>query len=184
MTLARWLAAAMAATPLMLLPAHPAGAADPTTRTTTGPKDTKNTKDTRTMKLLSSYPVVVTDKLVECRDFYVKRLGFQVEFEATWFVYLASGNSAVAFMTPDHPSRPPGPEKFGGQGLLLTLQVADAAAEFKRLQQAGATFAHPLSDEPWGQRRFGLIDPSGMWVDVVQQTEPAPGYWDRYMPTR
>jgi uncharacterized glyoxalase superfamily protein PhnB len=170
---ARWLAAVLTAAPLLTLmshtePAHAAG----------------DKKEIPKMQLLSSYPVVVTDKLAECRDFYVKRLGFQVEFEATWFVYLASGSSAVAFMTPDHPSRPPGPERFGGQGLLFTLQVADASAEFERLRKAGATFAHPLHDEPWGQRRFGLVDPSGMWVDVVQQTEPAAGFWDRYMPAR
>jgi uncharacterized glyoxalase superfamily protein PhnB len=163
--------ATLTAAPLLVLamPAAPAAAAD-------------NKKDPPAMKLLSSYPVVVTDRLAECRDFYVDQLGFQVEFEATWFVYLASGANAVAFMTPDHPSRPPGPEKFGGQGLLLTLQVADAAAEFKRLQENGLPFAHPLQDEPWGQRRFGLVDPSGMWVDVVQQIEPAAGFWDRYMP--
>jgi uncharacterized glyoxalase superfamily protein PhnB len=65
---------------------------------------------------------------------------------------------------------------------LLTLQVVDAAAEFERLQQAGLSIDHPLRDEPWGQRRFGLRDPAGVWVDVVQQIEPQPGFWDRYTP--
>lgn len=133
-----------------------------------------------TMQLQSSYPVVVTDKLRQSRDFYVQRLGFDVVFEASWFVYLASGPYGIAFMSPDHPSQPPGPEKFNGQGLFLTLQTADAAAEFKRLKEAGVAIAYPLRDEAWGQRRFGLVDPSGMWVDVVQQIEPAKGYWEKY----
>jgi catechol 2,3-dioxygenase-like lactoylglutathione lyase family enzyme len=132
--------------------------------------------------LQASYPVVVTDRLAACRDFYVRWLGYQVVFEATWFVYLASGHHGIAFMTPDHPSRPPGPETFRGKGLFLTLQVADAGALFGRLKQAGVAIAYPLRDEAWGQRRFGLVDPSGMWVDVVQQIEPAPGYWDKYLP--
>lgn len=134
------------------------------------------------MQLQSSYPVVVTDKLAQSRDFYVRQLGFEVEFEATWFIYLANGAHAIAFMSPDHPSQPPGPERFNGRGLFLTLQVADAAAEFRRLERAGVPIAYPLRDEAWGQRRFGLVDPAGMWVDVVQQIEPAAGYWDRYMP--
>jgi catechol 2,3-dioxygenase-like lactoylglutathione lyase family enzyme len=137
------------------------------------------------MELEAAYPVVVTDRLAECRDFYTGRLGFEVVFEATWFVYLrASGDSpyGIAFMAPDHPSRPPGPEAFAGEGLLLTLQVADAAAEFERLRQAGVTVDHPLSDEPWGQRRFGLYDPAGTWVDIVEQIEPESGWWDRYTP--
>ena len=40
--------------------------------------------------------------------------------------------------------------------------------------------AYPLRDEPWGQRRFALLDPAGMWVDIVQPIDPEPGYWDTY----
>jgi uncharacterized glyoxalase superfamily protein PhnB len=134
------------------------------------------------MELLDAYPIIVTDKLTECRDFYTRWFGFDVAFEASWFVYLASAGDrpAIAFMAADHPSQPPGPETFTGQGMFLTLQVADAAAEFDRLTRAGVPMAYPLRDEPWGQRRFGLLDPSGMWVDVVQQIDPAPGFWDQY----
>jgi uncharacterized glyoxalase superfamily protein PhnB len=63
---------------------------------------------------------------------------------------------------------------------LLTLQVKDAAAEFERLTAAGLAIEHGLRDEPWGQRRFGLHDPAGIWVDVVQQIDPEPGWWDSY----
>jgi catechol 2,3-dioxygenase-like lactoylglutathione lyase family enzyme len=133
------------------------------------------------MELEAAYPVVVTEALAECRDFYTRRLGFGVAFEATWFVYLTAPNESphgIAFMSPDHPSRPPGPESFTGDGILLTLQVTDAAAEFERLREAGIEPDHPLTDEPWGQRRFGVRDPAGVWIDVVQQIEPEPGYWD------
>lgn len=141
------------------------------------------TRKPRVMQFQSAYPVVVTDKMAECRDFYVRHFGFEVAFEATWFVYLAAGDGqpyAIAFMTPDHPSRPPGPEKFDGKGLFLTLQVEDAAKAFERLREAGVEIAYPIADEPWGQRRFGVVDPSGLWLDVVQQTEPAAGFWDEY----
>jgi catechol 2,3-dioxygenase-like lactoylglutathione lyase family enzyme len=136
------------------------------------------------VKLEDAYPIVVTDKLAECRDFYTRRLGFNIGFEASWFVYLLSAGDqprAIAFMAADHPSRPPGPETFSGKGMFLTLQVADVTAEFKRLSGTGVPIAYALRDEPWGQRRFGLVDPNGMWVDVVQQIEPQPGFWDPYM---
>jgi uncharacterized glyoxalase superfamily protein PhnB len=131
------------------------------------------------------YTIVVTERRAECRDFYVRWFGFTVVFEASWFVYLAATGEhpfGLAFMAPDHPSRPPGRDTFGGRGLLLTLQVEDAAAEFARLQRAGLTFAHPLTDEVWGQRRFAVHDPAGTWVDIVQQIEPAPGFWEQYPP--
>lgn len=136
------------------------------------------------MQIQDLYTIVVTDHHRECRDFYVRWLGFQVVFEASWFVYLASSGErpfSLAFMSPDHPSTPPGPERFSGEGAFLTVQVADAAAEFARLESAGATFAYALRDEPWGQRRFALRDPAGTWVDVVQQIEPAAGFWDPFL---
>jgi catechol 2,3-dioxygenase-like lactoylglutathione lyase family enzyme len=136
------------------------------------------------MRLLDAYPVIVTTRLPACRDFYTRWLGFQILFEASWFVYLASTGEhphGVAFMAADHPSQPPGPETFGGAGVFLTFQVADAAAEFERLRAAGAPIAYPLHDEPWGQRRFALRDPAGTWLDIVQQIEPKPGFWEPYL---
>jgi uncharacterized glyoxalase superfamily protein PhnB len=59
--------------------------------------------------------------------------------------------------------------------------VADAAAEFERVQRAGVEIAYPLHDEPWGQRRFAVHDPAGTWVDVIQPIDPAPGFWDPYL---
>lgn len=136
------------------------------------------------MKLQEIYPVVVTDNLRQCRDFYCEWFGFQVMFEASWFVYLSSADEppmSIALMSSDHPSQPPGADPFSGKGLFLTFQVEDAAAEFARFQQAGLPVAYPLHDEPWGQRRFGLLDPAGLWIDVVQQIDPTPGYWDAYL---
>ena len=133
--------------------------------------------------IVASYPIVVTDKLHECRDFYVRLLGLSAIFEASWIVVLSSDGEApaVAFMHPEHPSTPPDPEPFRGDGMFLTLQVKDAAAEYSRLTAAGLSCALELKDEPWGQRRFAAVDPAGMWVDVVEQTEPAPGWWDEYL---
>ncbi|MCU0636516.1 MAG: VOC family protein, partial [Gemmatimonadaceae bacterium] len=120
--------------------------------------------------LLDLYPLITTPHLSAVRDFYVTSLGFTVLFEAQWFVLLGGpGNAArtLAFMSPDHPSRPPGPEAFSGQGMLLTLQVADAKAECERLRARGVRLVHPVTDEPWGQRRCALRDPAGVLVDIV-----------------
>jgi hypothetical protein len=50
----------------------------------------------------------------------------------------------------------------------------------ERVRTSGLLIDHPLRKEPSGQRRFGLTDPAGVWVDAVEQIEPEPGYWDRY----
>lgn len=139
------------------------------------------------MQVRDLYPLITTRALFEARDFYVGHFGFAVAFEATWFVYLVgkpdgeSRGATLAFMHPEHPSNPPGPERFDGRGMIVTIEVADAAAAFARLSSGGASIVHPLTDEAWGQRRFMTRDPAGVLVDVVQQIEPAAGFWDRYL---
>jgi hypothetical protein len=32
-----------------------------------------------------------------------------------------------------------------------------------------------------GASGFALYDPSGTWLDVIQQIDPAPGFWDKYL---
>jgi len=136
------------------------------------------------LRVQATYPLIVTDQIDACRDFYTDGLGFSVLFEASWFVYMSyrvDSGHGIAFMSPDHPSRPPGPERFNGEGVLLTLQVEDAAAERERVREAGLAVDHELTREAWGQLRFGLRDPAGVWVDIVEQIEPEAGFWDPYL---
>lgn len=159
---------------LMALAARAAG------QTETSPQLEEN------MKVRDLYPLITTPALFRARDFYVTHFGFDVLFEANWFVYLSgpgaegTRGATLAFMHPDHPSNPPGPEAFNGLGMILTVEVDDAEAVFRRVSGGGAPILHPLTDEAWGQRRFMTRDPAGVLVDVVQQIEPAAGFWERY----
>ena len=136
------------------------------------------------MRLQDFYPIVVTENLARCRDFYRTLFGMEVAFEASWFVLLATDDgypASLAFMHPSHPSAPPGPEPFTGKGMCLEFQVDDAKAEYERFVREGAPVTLHVRDEPFGQRRFGLFDPAGVWIDVVEQIEPEAGWWDRYL---
>jgi catechol 2,3-dioxygenase-like lactoylglutathione lyase family enzyme len=136
------------------------------------------------MTARSVYPLVTVKDLAGSRDFHVTHFGMSVVFEASWVVMLSHGTDgaiSLGLMTADHPSKPPGPEVFDGRGMIVTVQVDDAADTHARLQQGGAPIVYGLTDEPWGQRRFMTRDPSGILVDVVEQIEPAAGFWDKYM---
>ena len=137
------------------------------------------------MPIRDMYPLITAPDLDAVKTFYETHFDASAVFQANWFLMLVlpdedGGARTLAFMTPDHPSRPPGPEPFDGKGMILTLQVDDAAAAFARAEARNAPIHYALADEPWGQRRFMLRDPAGMLLDVVEQTEPAAGFWDRY----
>lgn len=130
------------------------------------------------------YPVFITKKLPETVEFYEQYFGFTKLFESTFFVLLQTSGEkkfCVAFMDEEHPTTPPNPARFNGNGAFLTLEVSDASALFEDIKKRKLPINYALKDEPWGQRRFGIIDPNGLWVDVVQQIEPQAGFWDKYI---
>lgn len=136
------------------------------------------------MQYEDAYPVVFVRELPGAAAFYTGVLGLDVLFESDFFLLLAipgENRGAIAFVLEEHPTTPPdGPAVTPGSSAFLTLQVADAAGAFEELTQAGVTIEYPLRDERWGQRRFGLVDPNGLYVDVVEQIEPDPAFWPEH----
>lgn len=51
--------------------------------------------------------------------------------------------ATLAFMHPDHPSNPPGPEPFNGLGMILTVEVGDVDAVFERVNKWGGRLSIP-----------------------------------------
>lgn len=146
-----------------------------------------STSNAQSIEYDDAYSVYITKHLQKSKDFYVKWLDFDVVFESTWFIYFQSkGNNPVSFALIDvkHPSSPPTYGAFDGKGSFLTLQVKDAEQVYKKLKDANAPIAYHLKKEDWGQIRFGLTDPNGLYIDIVQQVVPVAGYWEKYLPKK
>lgn len=47
----------------------------------------------------------------------------------------------------------------GGMGLYVVLDDVDA--HYERAKAAGAEISSELSDQPWGHRMYGAVDPEG-----------------------
>lgn len=118
------------------------------------------------------YPLLVTAKLKESADFYVKYFGFSVTFEQDWYVQLVHKHNGIelAFMIPNAENQPKELHPaFNGKGMIYSFEVKDAKSEYKRF--SGIKKVVELTDEAWGQRHFIIQDPAGIFVDVVQQLD-------------
>ena len=147
------------------------------------PADTSHLKALKP-NLNSVYPVIVTKSIDQTKNFYVKWFGCKLLFESTWFILLqmpGTNENLIAFIDEIHPSSPPSPKAFSGEGAFYTINVSDAKILFDAFARAKAKFAYTLTDEPWGQKRFAVIDPNGLWIDIVEQTQPKEGWWDDYL---
>ncbi|MBB5850604.1 VOC family protein [Amycolatopsis umgeniensis] len=128
------------------------------------------------MRLTSFYPVLMTEKIAETRDFYRDHFGFELTFEADWYVSLKRGEWELAILAPGHGTIPGGAGK-PVQGLLLNFEVEDVDAEHRRLvEEAGLPEALSLRSEEFGQRHFIVADPNGVLIDVIQEIPPTGEY--------
>lgn len=93
------------------------------------------------------------------RDFYARLFGLCVAMDLGWIVTLAS------------PSVPPAQVSLSaggsGEGPQLTIEVDDVDAVYVAAQERGQDMVYPLTDEPWGVRRFFVRDPDGLVVNVM-----------------
>ena len=70
------------------------------------------------MRYIDRYPIIVTAARAGLPRLLVAASRVAVVFENEWFAYLAAEGAAIAFMSPDHPSSPPGPERVRGRHQL------------------------------------------------------------------
>jgi predicted enzyme related to lactoylglutathione lyase len=95
------------------------------------------------------------------KPFYEKVLGLEIAMDMGWIITFASPSnptaqiSVVASGARDEPHAD------------ISVEVADVDACHAAAQRQGYVIVYPLTDEPWGVRRFFVRDPNGAIVNVV-----------------
>ncbi len=106
-------------------------------------------------------PDLASQSLDEAKHFYGLVLGLQPVMDHGWIVTLAdphNPSSQISLITHDE-TAPVVPE--------VSIQVDDVDAAYAAALQAGSEIVHPLTDEPWGVRRFFVRDPDGHVLNVL-----------------
>lgn len=153
---------------------------EPATTPTAGPAPTPGPAPA----LRGFYPVLATRDVAVSRAFYTRHLGFEVTFEADWYVSLRRPDAPhyeLALLDPAHPSVPEGHRVALRGGLLLNFEVDDVDSEHRRLvSEAGLPEVLPLRTEEFGQRHFIIAGPDGVLIDVITVIPPGEAYAAHY----
>ena len=113
-------------------------------------------------------PNITSDRLEESRAFYVDLLGFEVAMDLGWIVTVASPTDPTAQISLIRQ------DTAAPMQAQISVEVADVDAVYAAMQRE-AQIVYPITDESWGVRRFFVVDPNGVVVNVVShQGPPAP----------
>lgn len=127
-------------------------------------------KSQSTVNAMKMNAGIVTKRLTESKAFYQRVLNFGVTFENDFYLLMHTPghNAEISFLLPDHPTQQPVFQKhFTGQGMYLTIEVADVDAEYKRIKELEIPIVIDIRNEEWGDRHFAIVDPNGVGIDIV-----------------
>ncbi|SDC12745.1 VOC family protein [Actinokineospora iranica] len=113
------------------------------------------------MAVMRVVPDLKSAALDRAKAFYTAVLGLRVVMDLGWIVTLADPDRPgvqVSLMTHDA-TAPVTP--------AASVEVDDVDAAYAAAVAAGAEIVHPLTDEPWGVRRFFVRDPDGHVLNVL-----------------
>jgi predicted enzyme related to lactoylglutathione lyase len=102
----------------------------------------------------------------EARDFYTDYLGLSVEeFNMGWVARYATpdGKTSVQLVTRDA-SAP--------HDSIISVHVgADVDEAYEEAKRRGYEIVHPLTEEPWGIRRFFVRAPDGNVINMAAHSD-------------
>jgi catechol 2,3-dioxygenase-like lactoylglutathione lyase family enzyme len=106
-------------------------------------------------------PDFQSERFNESRDFYVGLLGFEVGMQMDW---------VMTFVSPTNPTAQVTLLRRDASAAVqpqVSVEVDDVDAIHAEAGRRGIEIVHPLTDEPWGVRRFFARDPNGVVVNVL-----------------
>jgi len=96
------------------------------------------------------------------RDFYAGFLGFDLAMDLGWIVTFASPSNPTAQVNLYREDSP-----LASLQPRLSIEVDDVDAVHAEAVSRGVEVVYPLTDEPWGVRRFFARDPGGNVVNIL-----------------
>jgi catechol 2,3-dioxygenase-like lactoylglutathione lyase family enzyme len=106
-------------------------------------------------------PNIKAERLDESHQFYVEVLGLDLKMDLGWiatYVSAANPTAQVSVIVKDA-TAPAHPD--------VSVEVEDVDAVHAKAVERDLEIVHPLTDEPWGVRRFFVRDPNGKVINVM-----------------
>ena len=118
------------------------------------------------MTIRRAIPNVLVDDIEQAHAFYSGFLGFDIAMDEPGFTMFASPSNRTAQITVAD-ANTPGLDR-GVREAQISVEVEDVDALHAKAVEQGREIVYPLTNEPWGIRRFFVRSPDGTVINVAQ----------------
>ena len=110
-------------------------------------------------------PDITSERIDESRKFYTEFLGLELAMDMGWILTFVSPSNPTAQITVMQASTSTVPNPN------VSMEVEDVDVVHAKAAELGLPIVYPLTNEPWGVRRFFVTDPNGVVVNVMSHRQ-------------
>jgi predicted enzyme related to lactoylglutathione lyase len=114
--------------------------------------------------ILRIVPNIYSNNIEKSRQFYTDFLDMKLVMDMEWILTFASKenpNSQLSILQFDKKGEPDNSATF------LSIEVSDIDALYERAKSLKCDIVYPITDEPWGVRRFFVKEPNGATINLL-----------------
>ena len=111
-------------------------------------------------------PNIVSTDVKESVEFYTELFQLEVAMDMGWIVTLVSPDNKTAQLSIVEGKNPDDQTEVSTQ-VSVSIEVADVDHTHSIAVKRKAPIIYPLTDEAWGVRRFHVLDPSGILLNIL-----------------
>ena len=98
-------------------------------------------------------------------EFYEKFLGLEVAMNMGWIITFISERNPRSQISVIRPNGTDVPHPD------VSMEVEDVDQMFTNAKEQNIEIIYPITDEPWGVRRFFVKDPNGKVINILSHIE-------------
>ena len=98
------------------------------------------------------------------KQFYTDFLEMELVMDMGWIVTFASNTNPTSQLFVLQFDKK---EKLDNTATFVSVEVSDIDRLYERAKTQNREIVYPLTEEPWGVRRFFVKDPSGVTINLL-----------------
>lgn len=114
------------------------------------------------MKIRRVVPNIKSEQPQQSHKFYVDFLGLEVAMNRDEIITFASPTNRTAQISVMKQD-----DSFASLHPDCSVEVEDVDRIYKKAKKREVKIVYPITDEPWGVRRFFVEDPNGKTINIL-----------------
>lgn len=106
-------------------------------------------------------PNIESEQPQESIEFYEGFIGLKVAMDMDWIITFVSESNPTSQVSVIRNERPKVPHPD------ISIEVEDVDHMFAKAKKQNIEIVYPITDEPWGVRRFFVKDPNGKIINLL-----------------